>query len=553
MMSMYDVDGVPTLHSPATGPMRAGLVFRVGFADEPLARHGITHLLEHLALHSLGMAEYHFNGETGVEHTGFHLTGSPSEVATFLTRVSAALHDLPMHRLPIEKDVLRAEASARGGTDPMPLWRHGAVGHGTVSYPEWGLPAITEDDLRAWAARYFTRDNAVLWVTGEQIPAGLRLTLPPGRREPSPAPASALPVTPAWFRGGPGVVAWDALVARGAATEVFADLLERAMFRELRQESGLSYTAGARWRPIGRDRALVVAFADALPEKQGAVLGGFVDVLARLRAGIVDPDDLATVVRRRGQALWEAEQSGDRLAGVARDYLAGLPVRSAEAEFRAYEAVTVTEIAAVAAAASAAGLLMAPSGTYGDWAGFTPAPNSSTTTVTGTAYESLEDPDENLIIGPDGVSVGDRTVRFADCVIMRAWPDGARALLGTDGIGISVEPTLYRGGAEIIGWLDRGVSPAVRVDQPPRDPSRVPTPSPAVPAPAPARSPRPLATPTKRQQYLISAMMSAFVAGVFVSLQNQEPVIAGLIGLTMVLFIAGVRIARGLVKPAPSR
>ena len=62
----------------------------------------------------------------------------------------------------------------------MPLWRHGARDYGVAAYPEWGLPAITADDLRAWAARYFTRDNAVLWVAGDRVPAGLRLHLPAG-------------------------------------------------------------------------------------------------------------------------------------------------------------------------------------------------------------------------------------------------------------------------------------------------------------------------------------------------------------------------------------
>nr|WP_117212210.1 insulinase family protein [Allorhizocola rhizosphaerae] len=32
--------------------MAAGLVFRVGQADETLATHGISHLVEHLALRS---------------------------------------------------------------------------------------------------------------------------------------------------------------------------------------------------------------------------------------------------------------------------------------------------------------------------------------------------------------------------------------------------------------------------------------------------------------------------------------------------------------------
>ena len=55
--------------------MHAGLIFRVGRADETLARPGITHLLEHLALHRHGLADYHYNGATGRAITHFHIAG----------------------------------------------------------------------------------------------------------------------------------------------------------------------------------------------------------------------------------------------------------------------------------------------------------------------------------------------------------------------------------------------------------------------------------------------------------------------------------------------
>ena len=73
MIEQTTVDGVPTLFAPAAGPLRAGLTFRVGRADETLARSGITHLIEHLALFHLNMADYHFNGSTGPVTTDFHL------------------------------------------------------------------------------------------------------------------------------------------------------------------------------------------------------------------------------------------------------------------------------------------------------------------------------------------------------------------------------------------------------------------------------------------------------------------------------------------------
>ena len=183
MIQQLEVDGVPTLLAPGSGPMRAGLVFRVGAADETLARRGITHLLEHLALATIGQADYHYNGATEPIFTYFHNQGSEAHVAAFLTGVCESLQNLPMQRLETEKEILRTEQSSRGTgvLDGMPLWRHGARDFGLVSYPEFGLHMIGPDDLREWAARYFTRENAVLWIVGDRVPEGLRLPLPAAR------------------------------------------------------------------------------------------------------------------------------------------------------------------------------------------------------------------------------------------------------------------------------------------------------------------------------------------------------------------------------------
>ena len=139
-----------------------------GHADEPLARRGITHLIEHLALFSHGVADYHYNGTTGVEHTFFTMQGDESDIVAFLNGVCTGLRDLPMHRLATEKEILRTEENGRGesAADALALWRHGARDHGMPGYPEWGLTGITPDDLRAWTARYFNRQNAALWIAG---------------------------------------------------------------------------------------------------------------------------------------------------------------------------------------------------------------------------------------------------------------------------------------------------------------------------------------------------------------------------------------------------
>ncbi|SDT70965.1 insulinase family protein [Actinoplanes derwentensis] len=488
MITELEIGGIPVLHAPATGPMHAGLVFRVGVVDEPLARRGITHLIEHLALHSIGVADHHYNGATGAEFTYFHTRGAETDVVTFLNGVCAALRDLPMERLPVEKEILRTEENSRSGGagEALALWRHGASDYGVSAYPEWGLSGISADDLSAWTARFFNRHNAALWIAGPAVPAGLDLGLPDGDRQPAPAASSALPVRPAWFPGPSNVVAWDTVVPRGVAATVFSGVLERVLFRSLRQESGLSYTVQTDYTSRADGTALITALADALPEKQGAVLGAFVDVLAAMRLGLIDEADITAVVNRRADEVTRAADTGGRLPGQVFNLLAGQPVLTSDEEFLAeLRAVSRADIAALAAVAVADGLLMAPGRTRADWAGYAEAPSRSDFVVDGQAHPQLghrssDEPETTLIIGTDGVSLirGDEpaTVRFDRCAVLLAWPDGARRLIGHDGIQVQVEPTLFDGGPAVTAAIDAAVDPESRVTMPARDPDSIPVP-----------------------------------------------------------------------------
>ncbi|MFK3983339.1 M16 family metallopeptidase [Micromonospora sp. NPDC050397] len=481
MIRQIEVDGVPTLLAATTGPMHAGLMFRVGQADETLARRGITHLLEHLVLFPVGTADYHYNGTTGSVITYFHLQGSAADITTFLVGVCRSLRDLATDRLETEKTILRTEWSGKNGsvTDSMPLWRHGARDYGLVSYPEWGLSGLTGDDLREWVARYFTRENAVLWIAGDEVPPGLTLDLPSGRRMPAPVASSALPVTPAFFSGNSRATALDAVVPRSIAATVFTGVLERELFRSLRQQGGLSYTAATNYDPRGDGFAVITALADALPEKQDAVLGGFVDVLAKLRVGRVDEADLVAVVGKATESLTTAEADAARLPSAAFNLLTGHPFQSSDELVQELKEVTVEQVHAVTGVALESSLLMTPHRRTADWAGFVAAPNGSTEAVEGTTYPGLGNVSSRLVVGESGVSLvpeeGDPdTVRFDECVVMLAWPDGGRQLIGADAITVRVEPTLYRDANP--SDIDARVPAGVRVDLPARSPEQIPRP-----------------------------------------------------------------------------
>ncbi|MFF1543556.1 M16 family metallopeptidase [Streptomyces sp. NPDC058291] len=489
LVSHTSVDGIPALYAPSSGnEITAGLFFRVGRADETLATAGVTHLVEHLALHRLGLSDLHYNGATANAYTLFHVTGSEAEVVEYLNSVCAGLRDLPMQRLETEKEILRTEAAGRGGArQQMPLWRYGAQGYGLSSYTELGTWGLTPDQVRHWAETRFTRDNAVLWITSDHIPDGLDLTLPAGSRFPAPVATSALPTTPAYISGDDGHVVLTSVLRRSTAAAVFADVLGRALFQDLRQEGGYSYSAEADYSPRDADFATLTAYADALPKKQDAVVGGFVDVLARLRAGRIEQAELDSVRGKLLKVYDNPDLGAATLPSYALSLLLGHRILSPEQHKAELNAVTVQDLREVAREAWRDALLQVP-GRGVDWAGLTLAPQRSTAAVTGTRHQSLEDEDVTLVIGAEGVSLltprGPITVRYDACAAMTARPDGARSLTGHDGFSVTVEPTLYRGVTpDRIAALDAAVPPQATVPMPAREPEAVPQPRERTPAP----------------------------------------------------------------------
>ncbi|GAA0259123.1 insulinase family protein [Cryptosporangium japonicum] len=492
MIKETEVDGVPTLIAPVNGPMSAGLVFRVGYADEVLARAGITHLIEHLALFDTGQADYHYNGRTGAAFTEFHLRGREHDVVSFLTGVCTSLGALPMHRLEIERQVLLTEESGQSLTPAHVLapWRYGARGYGLPGYLEYGVPVITPDEIQHWLRTWFTKENAVLWIAGDGVPAGLRLPLPSsGRRWAPPAVTSALPVTPAYFRGPLNGAAFDAVVPIGAASQVYAEVLQRELFRELRQASGLSYTTATGYTTHAHGTAQVTAVADALPEKQSAVLGGLIDALLTLSVGRVEQADVDAAKTKGREALTDPDAEAAMLSAQANALLVGRPIRTVEERLAELDAVTVEQVAEVAAGAMTTGLLLVPPGSTADWAGFTAAPTTSYTVVPGHTFAVVDDDQDRFHIGPTGVSrvIGDQaaTVLYAECSAMLIWPDGGRLLIGHDGMRVAVEPTMIAGDPTVLYQVGTGLPPHLVVRMPAREESEIPRPEPVAPTPAP--------------------------------------------------------------------
>src|SRR4051812_30328366 len=166
--------GVRAVWSDEPGPTRMVLQFRVGRSDEILARGGLTHLVEHLALYGVRDANVEFNGVVDATSTTFGWSGEHDDAVGFLESLCAALALLPIERATEEARVLQTEAANRGSAPvgSALVVRYGARGLGLLGCQEFGLRDPAPDDVLSHAARYFTAANAGL-ASSRPLPSQL--------------------------------------------------------------------------------------------------------------------------------------------------------------------------------------------------------------------------------------------------------------------------------------------------------------------------------------------------------------------------------------------
>ena len=208
-MNATTVDGVPCFWADVPGPCQAGLLFRVGRADETLPTAGITLLVQRLA---------YADGAVDSVITSFQAEVERPAVAGFFEKVCRSLSALPLGGLATEKRVLSVEYEREdpGLPERMMMMRFGAVRHGLSFYEPMGARWLAPEDVADWARRWFTRGNAAVWMTCPP-PPDLRLPLPDGGRAPAPDPV-AIPglQLPAFAAAGHGLTA-STMVGRRSA------------------------------------------------------------------------------------------------------------------------------------------------------------------------------------------------------------------------------------------------------------------------------------------------------------------------------------------------
>ena len=436
----------------------------------------MTHLVEHLALFPLGDQPYQYNGFVDAHRTVFHAAGRPEECVEFLASVTAALADLPMHRLEHEHRVLGAEAAGHGSGlfDCLATYRFGPRGLGMVGYPQFGAQSMTAPQVDYWRAQWFTAGNAALIVSGVPVES-LRLTLPPGpRRTPALTPTIE-PDLPAWFTSPGSSLGLSMVAERGPALAAGVRIAEKRLQRRLRTEMAIVYHVGTSTQFLDAQTLHVVLGCDPVEAHAVDALNAIQEELDRLAADGPDADELEA--DRAGlQREWEDPNAGYAVADLlATDELLGAERRTPAAIARAVRAVSAADVGAALDRARRTALWGVPEHVDGPSATRKVSP-SSRVRVEGRRLRpsrqaaAVQRADSRLVVGDRGVGVdcgggiGHVHMEYEHCVAVLAWRDGARIYYADDGFVLRIKPWLWKDGAKAVAEVDAHLDPAIVLD-----------------------------------------------------------------------------------------
>jgi zinc protease len=466
------VDGVPVLRAgSASGRNAAALVFRVGHFDEALPNAGITHLVEHLALGGTPKAPYQFNAAVSGRFTAFYMESpDPADAADFVATVCRGLASDSSASLDREKRILRTEAASRGGAGALGLClneRYGATGPGLRAYEEYGLRRLGWQEIDTWRRRWFVAGNAVLWIHGT-VPHGLRVELPSG---PAPAATPLRPTAtrlPGFVLAGGGGIGMSLAGRQSVAASVTLDILQERMTQVLRHDYGLSYGVTAASEPLDSDMTHTWLVADALPEQvpmvahtmlatfEGLAEDGGTDAEARdyarrLRDAYESPSGPAMILHRQAQSILSAR-----------------PVREPGETLRAVSEVDRKAVSEVAGELLGQAIVATPQLIPAVQGRMPRLPLWSAEMITGAEYMSQQS-GATLTVGRQGVMLtaqGEQhvTVRAGALAALLRWNDGKRALIGTDGFIVQLDPADWPDGDAVLRSIEASVAGSLVVD-----------------------------------------------------------------------------------------
>ncbi len=450
----------------------------MGSADEQLASAGITHLIEHLTLTTVGKQPYTYNGFVSPLLTVFHCQGRPEDVQHFVAAVTSALTALPLERLADEKRILRAEAAnqRRGSWASHLLMRYGAAGPGVIDYPEYGLRRVTDEEVAAWARRWFTAENCALW-TSFQPPPDLRWSLPAGERAFAPDPVPLAMKFPNRVEHQVAGVGITMTGERSLELTVGCRILQSRLVDRLRLSMAVAYTPQVSYTQVGGNTAHLLAGSDGAKEDASSTADALLEELSRYCEVGPDPAELAADLERFRVAQLDPQSVVGELHFRCLDRLL-----SPEALFEEYLSdnhaaharVTSEGVASAFSAAWQSAMVFVPVGTMGAAAAIPLLPMWSASPVPGSTLT-------RRAVLPGGAPAGSRlmsnregltmvappqnrdvSVRYREVAALLTWLNGDRILIGNDGFRLPLRAGEWDGQAELTEQIDATV-PSERV------------------------------------------------------------------------------------------
>ena len=500
------IGGVTVLRSAsATGQNTAALVFGVGRYDETLPTAGITHLIEHLTLSGRPKASYEFNAEVSGRFTQFFMeSADPADTADFIATVCRGLATDYSEALEREKRILKTEAISRGPAGALGSClgeRYGATGPGLTGYEEYGLDRLGWAEIEAWRRRWFVAGNAVLWIHGT-IPRGLRIELPP-YLAPAMTPLCPVALTlPGFVVAGRGGIGLSLATPRSDPAAVALAILQERLTQVLRHERGLSYGVRGTRDQLDRDLSHAWLVADALPEQTAMVAHSMLATLESLAEG-GSTDGEASNYLRHLRSVYESPNGPAMIMHrQAQDILSGQRPRDPAETLQAISEVDNKAVGWAAGQFLGQMIVATPQLVPAIQGRMPRLPLWSAATITGTTLRSI-DSRSSLTVGDQGVM---RTVEAGQHVTVRSgavaallrWNDNKRALIGTDGFTLLLDPAEWPDGDTVVRSIETRIDPRLLVSIDSPGPSRSkPEPPPAAPPPPPQAVP-PQAVPREK-------------------------------------------------------
>jgi predicted Zn-dependent peptidase len=485
-----EVDGVTTIWTDVEGPLRAGLFFRAGRADETLTTAGHTHLIEHITLSTMGANFLASNGIVGGVFTGFLIAGSPQDVSLFLSGVCKTLQNLSTERLEAEKKILIAESAARPSDFRLNLLtnRFGAVGHGLLGMPELGVRSATLEQLQQIRLKRFTRENAVLWLTGSP-PAGLHLDLPSGSKQPMPALPPIHSTFPSWHLDNAiGGMATGFTVPRVAEAPIFSIIVLERLQKRLRIEQAVSYSPSVFYDPLDANTASLTLYADSDQNRRNELVQAFGDFYEKLTEINEAEVDSAKKRQQEQMAGSLAPSASDRafmeIQRCAIEWIFGREFQSAEQILEEALLVSADDVMAFGRNVPQTTIFaLPPNVKVWPWMG-KQANSSHSSPLAGREILCVDAPIQpmRLVHTQEGVSVkwpngSHNTILYSNLAAVVQFEDGCIHLVGSNANWIAIEPTLWRNGAAICKEICKQVPPHLLIENGSRPPDQIPKPT----------------------------------------------------------------------------